>query len=348
MSPQRVRRRRRRLAHLTSGLAALVLAAGALSACSSASRGPAEDATTAPPPPVSANGHGPEMDRPPTAAPHGPPRDGPPRDGPTGGGPGATPPPAANGDPFDISPGAGPPAAGRPPRVIRPRPGARATAAPSVRAGSAPMAGAAPAPRAGVTAATGAPPAAPNGVTTSLGGQTQWYPYIYNRPPTLRFKEPEQVQFIINVLGQPAIEEEFRDLSGPVRSGQIRVSRRMEARLTGPPDQVTITPSDPNQKDVQTVTDIANPSWKWDVVAKRPGRALLTLNVYAHVQSGDSPEPVRVLLKSEPIPVRTDLVDTIQWWIGRINPIWVWIVGVFTTLGGALVWWRKNMAKKPS
>ena len=183
--------------------------------------------------------------------------------------------------------------------------------------------------------------APPGGPITASPGALATRNVAYNKPDTVTFNEPTPVQVIINVTGE-AVAESFVNLPGDVKTHAVSVSPEMTAELTGPTDRVKIQLR-PGFPPWQKATG-ANPTWIWDVTALAPGTARLDLAIKAKVDSGATEQIIRTY--HDTIPVRMPVVDSIKWWITQIDPIWKWLIGVGTVLGGVIVWWLTNFVRK--
>lgn len=169
--------------------------------------------------------------------------------------------------------------------------------------------------------------------------------FRHNMPPLLEFGRATVIQGRIDVAD--ADDDAFSGLDGPVVAKTIRVSQEMSATLTGPADQVEIIRV-ADFPEWQFLNSASNPTWKWQVKAKSPGPAMLDLAVRARVRIGGQPGSATLIdTYHAKILVKVGWVDTIKWWIGEINPIWLWITGVVGALGGAVTWWRKTLGGSP-
>ncbi len=163
----------------------------------------------------------------------------------------------------------------------------------------------------------------------------------YSMPPLLEFGKATVVQARIDVADSS--DDAFSGIPGVVVARTIRVTRKMSATLTGPPDQVQIVRV-AEFPEWQDLTSASNPTWKWQVRAKAPGPAELDLIVRALVRVPGQPEAmVPIDTYHAKIPVTVGLIDSVKWWIGEVNPIWLWITGVVGAIGGAITWWRKTL-----
>ena len=170
----------------------------------------------------------------------------------------------------------------------------------------------------------------------------------YSMPPLLEFGKATVVQARIDVAD--ASDDAFSGIPGVVVARTIRVSRKMSATLTGPPDQVEIVRV-AEFPEWQALTSASNPTWKWQVRAKSPGPAEMDLVVRALVRAPGQPETMMLIdTYHAKIPVTVGRIDSVKLWIGEVNSIWLWITGVVGAIGGAITWWRKTLgggAAKP-
>ena len=163
----------------------------------------------------------------------------------------------------------------------------------------------------------------------------------YNMPTLLEFGKATVVQARIDVAD--ASDDAFSGLSGKVVARTINVTQEMSATLSGPTDQVEIVRV-AEFPEWQRLTSASNPTWKWQVRAKAPGAAELDLVVRARIRIAGQPQaatPIKTYHAK--IPVKVGMIDSVKWWIGEINPIWLWITGVVGAIGGAITWWRKTV-----
>jgi hypothetical protein len=195
---------------------------------------------------------------------------------------------------------------------------------------------------AGGRAATPAPTRqASGGVIADVSGQVQNLPVVYQPPKALLLHKPVSFKLVIEALGPGSAKGAF---NGDTVTGHAQISRTVTATLSAPAG-VTITPLSPA---TQTVTDIANPTWLWDVTAETPNAATLELSIASLVTIDGVDHPVPIEVYDAQIPVQLSVMDRIQLWIAQIDPIWKWLIGVITVVGGAIGWalgWRLKLRR---
>jgi hypothetical protein len=189
--------------------------------------------------------------------------------------------------------------------------------------------------------APSAPQASSSGIVANVSNQVQKLPVVYQPPKALLLHRPVTFKLVIEALGAGSSKGAF---SGQTTTGHAEISRTVTATLSAS-GGVTITPRSPA---TQTVTDIANPTWLWDVTAETPNPATLELSIASLVTIDGAARPVPIEVYNAQIPVDLSIVDRIQLWIGQIDPIWKWLIGVVTVAGGAIGWvlnWRLKLRR---
>ena len=129
------------------------------------------------------------------------------------------------------------------------------------------------------------------------------------------------------------------EAAGEKEGAPIKVSDRMEARLSGPNFAITaVTP----EGQAVTRTDVTQ--WKWEVEPKREGRhhLHLTLSVLINLEGSSSLRALRTFDKQIEVEVSWGqqlgslLENNWQWlWAAILVPVVGWL-------------WRKNKGSKPS
>jgi len=191
-----------------------------------------------------------------------------------------------------------------------------------------------------------APPPAPSAAAPPPGqpviadarGQTTPLPVIYQPPKALILHQPVPFKLVIEGLGPGSSKGAF---SGETTTATAQISRTVTATLTGPAG-VTIAAL---SQATQTVTDLANPTWLWDVTAQAPDPATLVLSIKSHVVIDGSGQDVPIEVYNAQIPVQLSPIDRVTLWINQIDPVWKWLVGAIGVIGGALAWVLNLQAK---
>jgi hypothetical protein len=193
----------------------------------------------------------------------------------------------------------------------------------------------------GNSAKPAAAPQAPQGVIADVSSQVQKLPVVYQPPQFLLLHRPVAFKLVIEALGPGSAKGAFH---GDTITGHAQISRTVTATLSAPAG-VTITPLSPA---TQTVTDIANPTWLWDLTAETPNAATLELSIASLVTIDGVDHPVPIEVYNAQIPVQLSVIDRILLWIGQIDPIWKWLIGVITVVGGGIGWalgWRLKLRR---
>jgi hypothetical protein len=169
---------------------------------------------------------------------------------------------------------------------------------------------------------------------------------VYQPPPALVLHKPVPFQLVIESAGAGSSRRAF---IGPVITDAAQISNTVSARLTGPPD-VTITLRDQSQE-TQTVTDVANPTWVWDVTSQTADPVTLNLSIYDHFVIDGASHSVPYPVYTVRIPVQVSVLDRLTLWIAGVDPIWKWLIGVITVIGGGIGWalnWYLKLRRRQS
>lgn len=162
----------------------------------------------------------------------------------------------------------------------------------------------------------------------------------FNAPEKLNVASSAQIQLLLS-LGQ-SIDDLRKALTQPgEREGaQVRVSGRMEARLTGQNFQITaITPEE------QAITSRGATEWKWDVKPATPGRHSLhlTLTALFEVDGKSTRRAIRTFDKT--IQVDVTFSQQVSGFVAK-NWQWLW-TALLVPLVLLLVKKRKARAARP-
>lgn len=152
----------------------------------------------------------------------------------------------------------------------------------------------------------------------------------FNAPTTINIQDSRQIHLILSLAEtaedlKRAITEE-----GEKIGATIKVSDRMEARLSGYMFQITaITP------EIQAVSKRQKTEWKWEIKPKEKGRHSLHLTLTAHLEidGHNTPRAIRTFSKIIEVKVTASqriglfLRNNWQWlWAAILVPVagWLW------------------------
>ena len=152
----------------------------------------------------------------------------------------------------------------------------------------------------------------------------------FNVPERINGRDTAVIQLLLS-LAKPSDELKLAiEAAGLKEGARIRVSDRMEARLTGPNFSITaVTP------EVQAISHLAATEWKWDIkpTADGPQSLHLTLSALITIDGASTPRAIRTFDKTIDVEVTTYqrvnsfLQNNWQWlWATVLVPIvgWVW------------------------
>ncbi len=173
------------------------------------------------------------------------------------------------------------------------------------------------------------PPPPPNNVD-SLLNEMEFATIAFNAPATINIDDSPQIQLIlslsetVDVIKQSIIEE------GERIGATIKVSNRMEARLSGYMFQISaITP------ETQAVSKSQRTEWKWEIYPKEEGqhRLHLTLTALLEIDGHSTPRAIRTFSKIIEVNVTATqkfgnfFKNNWQWlWAAILIPVagWLW------------------------
>ena len=168
-------------------------------------------------------------------------------------------------------------------------------------------------------------------------------PLAYNHPKSMYLGKRTQISLVIKT-GQEDHKKELDGLPGKVVSGKSRISRVMQAELSGSDFRI-----EPSGRQSRTLTSLAPVKWTWFVTPLEEGRQKrLNLELSAILREGTRDLP--------PVTIRTfrtQIEVDVRWWdliihrISAFDPIYQ----LATALGGLataflFIWrivsWRRN------
>jgi hypothetical protein len=169
----------------------------------------------------------------------------------------------------------------------------------------------------------------PNNIDNLLN-EMEFAALAFNAPATINIDDSPQIQLIlslsetIDVIKQSIIEE------GERIGATIKVSNRMEARLSGYMFQISaITP------ETQAISKSQRTEWKWEIYPKEVGqhRLHLTLTALLEIDGHSTPRAIRTFNKIINVNVTTAqkfgmfFKNNWQWlWAAILIPVagWLW------------------------
>lgn len=152
----------------------------------------------------------------------------------------------------------------------------------------------------------------------------------FNAPQTMNLAETEVIQLLLGV-DTPINELKDRiEEAGAKEGAQIRVSDRMEARLSGRSFSIAaVTP------EVQAISRASITEWKWEIAPRSKGRHRLhlTLSILVNVAGQSSLRAIRTFDREIEVEVTWAqqaglfVKNNWQWlWTAVVGPaaIWLW------------------------
>ena len=159
----------------------------------------------------------------------------------------------------------------------------------------------------------------------------------FNAPHTMNLDDTAIIQLLLGLAMPTDTLQQMIEAVGDTEGDRIRVSDRMEARLSGPNFAITaVTP------EVQAVMQTDITEWKWDVKPLSVGlqRLHLTLSVLINDDGVSTARAIRTFHKE--IEVEVTLGQQVGSFI-RNNFQWLW-AAILLPVGGWL-WARKKTSK---
>jgi hypothetical protein len=161
----------------------------------------------------------------------------------------------------------------------------------------------------------------------------------FNAPQTMNVTETTQIKLLLSLTRK--IEDLEKDLvrsPGGHEGATIRVSERMEARLSGADFSITaLTPEE------QAVTSVSETEWRWEVQPTKPGRHQLHLTLTALLMVGGTTTAKAVRTFDKVIDVEVTLGQRLS---GFVSGNWQWLWAVVVVPVGAWIWRNARKGKK--
>jgi len=187
---------------------------------------------------------------------------------------------------------------------------------------------------------TAAPqPNDPVGAVDRILGKLEFGNIAFNAPHAINLDDTAIIQLLLGLATSIDELKQMIEAAGEKEGARIRVSDRMEARLSGPNFAITaVTP------EVQAVTRTDATEWKWEVKPRNEGRQHLhlTLSVLINVDGASTLRTIRTFDKQIEVEVT---------WGQHVSSLlknsWQWLwAAILVPLAGWL--WRKKKGSKSS
>lgn len=162
----------------------------------------------------------------------------------------------------------------------------------------------------------------------------------FNAPTTLNINDSQQIQLLLS-LSEPMeqLQEQVK-AKGETIGANIKVSNRMEARLTGTMFNISaVTP------EVQAVSKSLPTEWRWEVSPIKEGNynLHLTLTALLEVDGRETPRTIRTF--DQVISVKVTASQRIKGFIND-NWRWFWAVILVPLFGWIISKLKKIVGKK--
>jgi hypothetical protein len=159
----------------------------------------------------------------------------------------------------------------------------------------------------------------------------------FNAPTEINIDDTPQIQLILSLTDTAEQLKQSITAAGDKLGAKIKVSNRMEARLTGYQFQITkVTP------EVQAVSRNEQTEWKWEIEPKEAGRhnLYLTINALLEIDGQSTPRSIKTFDKQIEVHVTTT-----QWAKRFFEKNWQWLWTAL--LVPVVVWLWKRLNHKP-
>ena len=180
-------------------------------------------------------------------------------------------------------------------------------------------------------------PKPPNSVDKLLD-KMEFGAIAFNAPTNININDSPQIQLLLSL--SETVDKLKRSVAeeGAKIGATIKVSDRMEARLSGYMFQITaITP------EIQAVSKSQKTEWKWEIHPKKEGKHSLhlTLTALLEIDGHSTPRAIRTFDKEIEVTVTKS-----QKFINFFKNNWQWLwAAIFVPIVGWL-WKRKKSANK--
>jgi hypothetical protein len=184
----------------------------------------------------------------------------------------------------------------------------------------------------GMRPVTMAPPPdpLPPGDVDNLLNEMEFGSIAFNAPRNINVDNSPQIQLILSLAD--TVEELKNSIAeeGERIGATIKVSDRMEARLSGYMFQITAI-----TREIQAVSKLQKTEWKWEIHPKKEGKHKLhlTLTALLEIDGRSTPRTIRTFDKiievnvTTPQKIRLFFKNNWQWlWAAILVPVvgWLW------------------------
>lgn len=161
---------------------------------------------------------------------------------------------------------------------------------------------------------------------------------VFNTPDTMTFGETRGIQLLLSPTQTIAELEAQLQESGALRQRRIRISKVMEASLSGKGFKI-----DPLTTTLQFVNPKGVTEWRWEVTALESGqrKLYLTMNAILEVDGKELPHTIQTL--HEVIEVRITWQQHVSGFVAE-NWKWLWTAIVVPFVGW--LWERRKQRGK--
>lgn len=226
-------------------------------------------------------------------------------------------------------------------RLVLPKNGSWETGAGMPREDAAGSAGVGPAPSPEYPGASDVahPPATPLETVDRILESLRIGTIAFNAPAVMNINDTVPIQLLLSLSDTPEELKAGLSAEGSAEAARIRVSDRMEARLTGPDFAITaVTP------EVQAVSAKTTTEWKWDVKPESEGSHVLHLTLSVLLRVGDSATPRAIRTFDKMIVVE---VTWKQKAFAFLSGNWQWLWAAILVPFAGWLWKRRRTARSP-
>lgn len=170
--------------------------------------------------------------------------------------------------------------------------------------------------------------------------QMQLAGVAFNSPTRINIRQTALIQLLLDLSKSSAELKGMIEAEGRREGAQVRVSDRMQARLTGPNFSITaITP------EVQAISGRRMTEWKWEVRPLSRGRQRLHLTLSALLDVDGASTPRTVQTFDREIEVEVTWPQQAASFLEN-NWQWLWAALLLPALGW--IWKKKKGSSTPS